>query len=315
MRPNATVHPGRAHTGGLHLRPDFARHSSRVTPTEPVGGAEGLSRRHRLAALGLWLSATALLIAEPLLGQPKEPPSRAAQGQEQQPAQPSSESPSGAGRLEEAAEAPVINIQELPSPQGGGPLYAIELRNADVADVFRIFAHDYHLNLLVDNGVTGRVTASFTGIGLQEALDAIAQMNHLTMTREGNILKLVPHVVNVVTKTFTLQHVAATTILNDSTGAPTIHDLLSDQGKVLLGAQPNSIMVIDYPDRLAQVEAFLSMADRRMTSRVFTLKYLSAETLLGETPASSSETKSSSSLSTGASSGAASPGATSTNGY
>lgn len=265
-------------------------------------------RLNRHIARTLWLPALALLVAEPLVGQPEQPPAPSGT------AGPSADS-SVAGRSQEAAEAPVINIQELPSPQGGGPLYAIELRDAEVADVFRILAHDYHLNLLVDHGVTGRVTASFTGIGLQEALDAMAEMNHLTMTRQGNILKLAPEVVKVVTKTFTLKHVEAATVLSGSDGAPMLDDLLSDHGKALLGTQPNSIMVIDDPDHLAQVEAFLSMVDRRMTSRAFTLKYLSADKLLGETKDSSSESGSAQASGSGDSSGSAQPEATGGNGY
>ena len=245
--------------------------------------------------------------------------------------------PTGAERAEESASpaspaqeetpsavAPVIEIRELPAAAGSPALYAMEFRDADIGDVFRVLAHDYHLNMLVDGRVSGRVTASLTNVSLDEALTALAASNHLALVKDGRILKLTP---NVLTKTFVLRHVEAAAILGaPQAGAPSsasqaasdsgsaeaaptaqgaIYGLLSADGKVLLGSQPNSLMVIDYPEPMQQVEAFLQMVDQRMASRVFTLKYLSAAELVGRSQATSPSAQSASAqpLMTGSSSG------------
>lgn len=193
----------------------------------------------------------------------------------------------GQGELDSFQDAsmssPAIRITELDRVPDAEPRLAIELREADIGDVFRIFAHDYQLNLLIDEQVRGTVTASLTNVSIQEALEAIAAMNRLTLMRQGNIVKVARH---LVTKTFRLKHVEAVALLEASSAAAsrapnTLYDLLSPDGKVLLGRQPNSIMVIDYPEVMDQIAAFLAVADQRMASKVFRLKYLSAAGLLG----------------------------------
>ena len=228
----------------------------------------------------------------------------------------------------ESAKAPTepTPLIEVKRTEGEVPRYSIELRNADIADVFRILAHDYNLNILVDNSVKGTVTASLTNVSLEEALEAITAINNLTLKRQGNILRLTQ---NLVTKTFVLNSAVASDLLGSSgsssqgsagtggasapaaigtggtsttatTGAGTtggstasktqgtIYDLLSSDGKVFLGQQPNSIMVIDYPENADKVEAFLKVVDQGMARRVFTLRYLDAKDVAGKAQSSTS---------------------------
>ena len=44
-------------------------------------------------------------------------------------------------------------------------------------------------------------------------------------------------------------------------GVSTIQSLLSSEGKILYGAEPNSIMVIDHPQNVQQIEQYLDMVD------------------------------------------------------
>jgi hypothetical protein len=77
----------------------------------------------------------------------------------------------------------------------------------------------------------------------------------------------------------------------DSSATSTIYNLLSEKGKILLGKQHNSIIVIDYPTNMAKVEEYLKEIDKKMASRVFKLKYLKASDVVGEkTSAASSAT-------------------------
>ena len=70
--------------------------------------------------------------------------------------------------------------------------------------------------------------------------------------------------------------------------ASTIYDFLSDKGKILLGSEPNSIMVIDYPENVKRIGAYLEMVDKEMASKVFKLKYISAKEIVGENESSNS---------------------------
>ncbi len=242
-----------------------------------------------------------------------------------------SETPSEAASVDNS----IIQINPVDEKEA---LYSFELRDAEVSDVFRILAHDYKLNLLVDKDVQGKVTATLSSVTLDEALEAIAESQNLVLEKKSNIVKVSP---NLITKTFTLKYIEAKSIVesqesssstsldsgSDASGAApssaaspvgtaetpsgestassakkanTVYDLLSDKGMILLGKQPNSVMVIDYPPNLKKVEEYLKAIDRKMTSKFFKLKYLKAADVVGESSAGSTDDSSSAAPATSA---------------
>ncbi len=193
---------------------------------------------------------------------------------------------------------PFLEIKKI-SPDSD--IYSVELRDEELRNLFNYIAREYHLNILVDNEVSGKITVSFTNISLEEAMDSIAEISNLIMEKKKNIIVVKP---NLITKIFVLKYMEAKKLaqaassLGGTTGATaevfedttaqagskkesTIYDLLSDKGKVLLGKQPNSLMVIDYPPNIAKIENYLSSIDQKMASRIFKLKYLKAGEISG----------------------------------
>jgi len=113
--------------------------------------------------------------------------------------------------------SPVLDITPLKKSSAKGEmLYSLELRDVSLADLFRVIAHDYNLNVLIDKEVSGEVTASFTNITLKEALNSIADMYNITITLKGNVLFIQPH---LLSKIFALKYVEAKSILEPSSSA------------------------------------------------------------------------------------------------
>ncbi|MDO8748860.1 MAG: hypothetical protein Q7J72_07105 [Candidatus Omnitrophota bacterium] len=179
-------------------------------------------------------------------------------------------------------DEPVMKIERLDNES---QVYSFELKDAQIKDIFRVLAYDYKLNLLVDNEVEGKMTATMTNVSLEQFLEAAAELLNLTIEKSGSFVKVRP---NLITKIFVLKYVEALTIamVVDQTEIvkkeSTIYDLLSPKGKVFIGRQPNSIMVIDYPPNMRKVEDYLKEIDRRMSSQVFKLKYLKASDIAEE---------------------------------
>lgn len=222
-----------------------------------------------------------------LFAQQQPPPAQ------QQPAQ-AQQQPAGGQeevKKELTAPAPVLEIKRLEAEQ---PLYSIELRDVQLADLFRVIAHDYNLNIVIDPELTGTVTASFTSIALEEALQAIAELRDLTIERKGALIKVSP---NLITKTFVLKYIEAKKVMEGSTAGTTaaagaagttssgtgLYSLLSDKGKAFLAQQQNAITVIDYPRHVASVEEYLGVIDQKMQVKTFKLKYLKASEVMGQT--------------------------------
>lgn len=178
-------------------------------------------------------------------------------------------------------DEPVMKIKRLDDQS---QVYSFELKDAEIKDIFRVLAYDYKLNLLVDNEVEGRMTAIMTNVSLKQFLEAAAESLNLIIEETGSFIKVKP---NLITKIFVLKHVEAQTVLSFRENAETaggghiIYDLLSKKGKLFLGRQPNSIMVIDYPPNIMKIGDYLEEIDRRVSSQVFKLKYLKASDIVG----------------------------------
>ena len=213
----------------------------------------------------------------------------------------------------QTAQAPegdkeVVEVKPV-GTQDGQTIYSMELRHVDLKDLLRLLAHDYHLNIAIDKDVAGEVTASFEQVTLREALDTLLSLHGYRIEQRGNIMQVTK---NLVTQLFVLNSVEARTLLESggagdeagdagaaagdgaTTGsASTIFDLLSPDGKIFLGQQPNSLMVRDHIENIRMIADYLGMVDRSMVNKIFKLKYIQASTLLGlETAADSEETSS-----------------------
>jgi uncharacterized membrane protein YgcG len=127
-------------------------------------------------------------------------------------------------------------------------------------------------------------------------------MHGLLLEKKGKVIIVKP---NLITRAIVLKHVDAeslvsgqamtslgsqvttqetTSIVEEEGGAQaaTIFDLTSKIGKILLGQQRNLIMVIDYPENVEKIEAFVKAVDGKMASKTFKLKYLSSKDLAME---------------------------------
>src|SRR6185295_13054026 len=107
------------------------------------------------------------------------------------------------------SDAPVDVTQAAPSP--ASPLRSFEsaapgekprvyvgepidlkVTNADVTDVIRTFAQISGLNIVVQPGVTGSVTAELENVPWDQALEQVLKINNLGYELEGNVMRIAP---------------------------------------------------------------------------------------------------------------------------
>jgi len=69
----------------------------------------------------------------------------------------------------------------------GAPI-DLDLRNADVHEVFRLLADTGHVNLVVSDEVAGKVTMRLKQVAWDQAACTVAAVKQLTITVDGNIL-------------------------------------------------------------------------------------------------------------------------------
>ena len=105
---------------------------------------------------------------------------------------------------------------EIKRPDSEKPLYSFELRDTHWQTFFRVLAHDYKLNLLVDKEVEGTVTASLSNISLEEALETIAESQNLSLIKKKNVIRVG---LNLITRIFSLKYIEAKDMLKMSSSS------------------------------------------------------------------------------------------------
>jgi len=95
---------------------------------------------------------------------------------------------------EKAAPAPTATagIKEVESQerQFTGEPISLELKDADIKDVLRMFAKITGLNIVVDPDVSGSVTVNLDNVPWDQALDIILRINRLDYVIENNVLRV-----------------------------------------------------------------------------------------------------------------------------
>ena len=68
----------------------------------------------------------------------------------------------------------------------------LKVTNADVTDVLRTFAQISGLNIIVQPGVTGAVTAELENVPWDQALEQVLKINNLDYELDGNVMRIAP---------------------------------------------------------------------------------------------------------------------------
>jgi type IV pilus assembly protein PilQ len=68
----------------------------------------------------------------------------------------------------------------------------LKVTNADVTDVIRTFAQISGLNIIVQPGVNGTVTAELTNVPWDQALEQVLKINNLDYELDGNVMRIAP---------------------------------------------------------------------------------------------------------------------------
>jgi type IV pilus assembly protein PilQ len=95
------------------------------------------------------------------------------------------ESSSKTGLVERSVEAPLIGQGKY-----SGRRISLDLQDADLINVLRLFAEVANLNMILAPEVRGRVTVRMVNIPWDQAMDIILKMNGLGFALEDNILRI-----------------------------------------------------------------------------------------------------------------------------
>ncbi len=155
-----------------------------------------------------------------------------------------------------------------------GALISLRLKDADIRDVLREIAVRAGLNLIIDPGVSGKVTCELIKIPWDQALDLILKSNKLGKVLEGNVLRVgktdvlareeeenrklmeakkLSGPLKVLTRT--LSYARAKNI------EPLLKAQLSKRGKILIDTRTNTVIVSDVVPKVQVIDKMIDILD------------------------------------------------------
>ncbi len=157
---------------------------------------------------------------------------------------------------------------------------SLDVKGMDVIDVLKILADEGGFNISVSGNVTGRVTLFLKDIGVWDALEIVLVSTNLAYEKKGDIIYVTTERDYELKygkkywdkkdlRVFNLKHAKAGRVKD------VLSQLSSSIGKVVVDEPTNTVMVIDIPEKIAQMVPIVEKIDKPLVTKVFVLNYLS----------------------------------------
>jgi type II secretory pathway component GspD/PulD (secretin) len=183
----------------------------------------------------------------------------------------SSENPSTDQSASE--DAPKLSVEESLQQR-----IALDLRDMDVVDALKFLAQKANVNIIAGKDVTGRVSLFVKGVTAQHALNIILRANDLAYEKRGDLLYVMTDKEYKATHGSNFNDLRKVKIINLKFAKPesvfkAVDTLKSDIGKVLVDEESGSVILMDTPEKIKEMEAAVENLDRVTETRTFPLKY------------------------------------------
>jgi type II secretory pathway component GspD/PulD (secretin) len=161
---------------------------------------------------------------------------------------------------------------------------SLDIKGMDIVDVLKMLATRANINIVVGKNVSGRVTLFLKDINVWEALEMVILSNELAYEKNQDV-------VNVMTqRDYELQYgvrfqdrkQAKVVKLNYAKAADlakALGQIKTNVGKVVIDEASNTVVLIDTPEKVTEMEAFISKTDLPVQTRIFGLNYAQADKL------------------------------------
>jgi type IV pilus assembly protein PilQ len=181
--------------------------------------------------------------------------------------------PEGGGAAAQAASFQPRTISETQTQFTGEPI-SLDLKDADIKDVFRTISQLTQLNIVVDPEVRGTVTVQLEDVPWDQALDLILKQNSLGYVLENNIMRIattqklqseqadrarLAEARQAAEPTRTL--IKKLSYARAAEITPTIKSVMSKRGDIVVDTRTNTLIIREIPTYLPAVLQLIDQLD------------------------------------------------------
>ncbi|MFH2145280.1 MAG: secretin N-terminal domain-containing protein [Candidatus Omnitrophota bacterium] len=161
---------------------------------------------------------------------------------------------------------------------------SLDLRDIDVRDALKYFSLKTGLNIVNTKNVLGRVTLIVDAVLAKDVFDIMLRSNGLAYDKTGDIYNVMTEAEYTVlygkkfadvrqVKIFRLKYALPDQVFN------LLDAMKSSVGRILVDVESGSVLCLDSPENIEQMEAALKEFEKKNMVRVFTLNYARAKSV------------------------------------
>jgi len=185
--------------------------------------------------------------------------------------------------VQEAIPEPIVTTVEPTSqPTEAAKTISLDIKGMDILDVLKMLAMRASLNIVVGKNVTGRVTIFLKDVPVQDALDIILLSNDLAYEKKGDIINI------MTARDYETQYGERFQDKKDVAIIPlkyakaaslliSLNQVKSNIGRVVIDEGSNTVVLLDFPDKINQMKKMVEQMDRPTETRIFDLNYAQSD--------------------------------------
>ena len=154
------------------------------------------------------------------------------------------------------AQAQTVDVKKTNSE------FSMEFRDAEIKDVLRAVGQVANLNMIVSDGVSGKVSLSIKNVDIWNALESILKTKGLTYVRDANMVRVISlsevRDNDMETRVFPLGHASSQDVL------PIVTGVKSERARISVDSRMNALVVRDLSLNIDQMARLLKSLDVRM---------------------------------------------------
>ena len=161
---------------------------------------------------------------------------------------------------------------------------SLNLKGMDILDVLKMFSGYSGMNIVVGKNVTGRVSLFLKNVNVLDAFDIILLANDLAFEKKNGIFYIMTQRdyellygqrsdEKKAAKIIPLKNARAADLAN------ALNQIKTNMGKIVVDPATNTLVLIDTPEKVGEMESFISQTDLPLKTAIFNLDYAQAEKL------------------------------------
>jgi type II secretory pathway component GspD/PulD (secretin) len=158
----------------------------------------------------------------------------------------------------------------------------LDLRDINVVDVFKFLAVQGSLNIVTSKNVQGRSTLLLRDVKIKDALDILAISNQLAYETRAGITYIMTEDEYAVSHGKNFNDKKKIAIRTLKTAKPsyamaTLTGVQSSIGKVIIDEDTGTVVMIDIPEKLIQMNGILDQVEKNLATKVIKLQFAKAD--------------------------------------